>query len=79
MYRKDKNKFLLYGSGNYIQYPMVNHNGEEYEKEYIYIMYIYEYYMHNIYIYVKVAQSYLTLCDPWTICPCNSPDQNTSG
>ena len=35
--------------------------------------------MHNIYIYVKVAQSYLTLCHPWTICPYNSPDQNMSG
>ena len=23
--------------GNYIQYPVVNHNGKEYEKDYIYI------------------------------------------
>ena len=31
---------LLYSIGNYIQYSVINHNGKEYEKEYIYI-YIY--------------------------------------
>ena len=36
------NKVLLYSKGNYIQYPVINHNGKEYEKEYIYI-YIYIY------------------------------------
>ena len=30
-----KNKVLLYSTGNYIQYPVINHNGKEYEKEYI--------------------------------------------
>ena len=25
----------VYSTGNYIQYPMINHNGKEYEKEYI--------------------------------------------
>ena len=25
-----KNKVLLYSTGNYIQYPMINHNGKEY-------------------------------------------------
>ena len=30
-------KVLLYSIGNYIQYPGINHNGKEYEKEYIYI------------------------------------------
>ena len=29
-------KFLLYSTKNYIQYPMINHNGKEYEKECIY-------------------------------------------
>ena len=24
-------------TGNYIQYPVINHNGKEYDKEYIYI------------------------------------------
>ena len=31
------NKDLPYSTGNYIQYPTMNHNGKEYEKEYIYI------------------------------------------
>ena len=31
------NKVLLYNTGNYIQYPVINHNGKEYEKEYIYV------------------------------------------
>ena len=29
------NKDLLYSTGNYIQYPVINHNGKEYEKGYI--------------------------------------------
>ena len=28
------NKVLLYSTGNYIQYPVINRNGKEYEKEY---------------------------------------------
>ena len=35
------NKILPYSTGNYIQYPVINHIGTEYEKEYIY-MYITE-------------------------------------
>ena len=31
------NKVLLYSTGNCSQYPVINHNGKEYEKEYIYI------------------------------------------
>ena len=31
------NKVLLYSTGNYIQNPVINHNGKEYEKEYIYV------------------------------------------
>ena len=27
------NKVLLYSTGSYSQYPVINHNGEEYEKE----------------------------------------------
>ena len=42
-----KLKVLLYSTGNYIQYHVINHNGKEYEKEYIYsvcmCMYIYIY------------------------------------
>ena len=29
------NKVLLYSTGNHIQYPVINHNGKQYEKEYI--------------------------------------------
>ena len=36
------NKVLLCSTGNYIQYPVINHNGKEHEKECIYI-YIYIY------------------------------------
>ena len=33
-----ENRVLLYSTENYIQYPMINHNGKEYEKkEYIYV------------------------------------------
>ena len=31
------NKVLLYSTGNYIQYPVINHNGKEFGKECIYI------------------------------------------
>ena len=31
------NKVLLYSIGNYIQYPVINHNRKEYEKEYIHM------------------------------------------
>ena len=32
------NKVLLYSTENYIQYPMINHNGKEYKKRiYIYM------------------------------------------
>ena len=31
------NKVLVYSTGNYIQYPVINQNGKEYEKEYVYV------------------------------------------
>ena len=37
------NKVLLYSTGNYIQYPVIKHNGKEYEKECIYICIIWIY------------------------------------
>ena len=30
------NKVLLYSTENYIQYPMINHNGKEYTKKIMY-------------------------------------------
>ena len=35
LYIKQINKVLLYSTGNSIHYPVINHNGKEYEKEYI--------------------------------------------
>ena len=31
------NKVLMYSTGNYIQYPVINHNGKEYEQGYIHM------------------------------------------
>ena len=31
------NKVLLFSTGNYIQYPEINHNGKEHKRECIYI------------------------------------------
>ena len=41
------NKLLLYSTGNYIQNPMINHNGKEDKKR----IYIY------IYIYICITES----------------------
>ena len=32
-----KNKGLLYSTGNYIQYPVINHNGKEYFQKNVYM------------------------------------------
>ena len=37
-YRVDKYKVLLCRMGNYIQYPVINHNGKEYEKECLWVL-----------------------------------------
>ena len=31
------NKVLPYSTGNDTQYPVINHNGKDYDKEYMYI------------------------------------------
>ena len=48
MYGMDKQQVLPFSIGNYIQYPVINQNGKEYEKEYTYIY---------IYIYVCITES----------------------
>ena len=59
------NKVLLYGTGNYIQYPEINHHGKKH-KERIYIdtnkgcVYIYIYIYTFIYIYESAVQQKLT-------------------
>ena len=38
IYKTDKQQGpTVYSTGNYIQYPVINCNGKEYEKEYIYV------------------------------------------
>ena len=49
------NKVLLYSMGNYIQYPVLNHNGKENKKQCVYMciyIYIYIYTHTHIYIYM---------------------------
>ena len=55
------NNVLLYSTGNYIQYSVINHNRKDYEKEYIYILYIhtcvYMYiYLNHGAVYQKLTQ-----------------------
>ena len=38
-YSMDKEQYPAVQPGNCIQYPVINHNGKEYEKEYIHNMY----------------------------------------
>ena len=40
IYRMNK-QVLLYSTGNYIQHPVKNNNGKEYEKECVFYIYIY--------------------------------------
>ena len=48
-----ENRVLLYSTENYIQYPMINHNGKEYfKKECVYI-YVYT----HTYIYICKTES----------------------
>ena len=37
LYTEWISKALLHNTGNDTQYPVINHNGKEYEKEYVYI------------------------------------------
>jgi len=37
LYREGLNKVLLYSTGKYIQYPVMNYDRKEYEKEYLYV------------------------------------------
>ena len=38
-----KNKVPPCSTGNYIQYPLIHYNGKEYEKDCLYVYYIYIY------------------------------------
>ena len=74
----DKNKVILYCTGNYIQYIVTNNNEKIWKRLCIYSLYIY------IYIYVyrnvcvhayQVAQLCLTLYDPMDCSPPGSSVQ----
>ena len=55
------NKILLYSTGNYIHYLLINHSGKEYDKVYTYT-YICLYVYRHIYIYIQ-AKSRTRLSD----------------
>ena len=52
------NKVLLYSTRNYIQYPVINHNGKEYEKEYIYIYSVVYISLNHVAVQKKLTQHY---------------------
>ena len=54
IYRMNK-QVLLYSTGNYIQHPVINNNGKEYEKECVFYIYIYIY-MNQFAIEQKLMQ-----------------------
>ena len=59
LYRMDKQQGPLYITRNYIQYPMIYHNGKENEKEYIYMyLYVCIYIYIYIYIYICITKSF---------------------
>ena len=58
IYRMDKQQGLLYSTGHYIQYPVTNHNGKEYENQYIYV-YMYCFSYSYIYIYTYIWYRYI--------------------
>ena len=39
------NKVLLYSTGNYIQYPLVNYHEKEYEKEHVILLLLFSHYV----------------------------------
>ena len=52
----DKQQVLLYSTGNYIQHLVMNHNGKEYEKEYIYVCVCIHICLSHFAVYQKLAQ-----------------------
>ena len=51
LYKRWKsNKVLLWSTRNYIQYPVINHNGKEWKKEYIYV------YLNHFAVQQKITQ-----------------------
>ena len=68
-------KVLLHGTENYVQHPMINHNGKEYIKKecvYIYIytrtLYIHILYIHYTCICVCIYTHYTYICITESFC-----------
>ena len=55
------NKVLIYSTGNYIQYPMINHNGKELKKKECVCLYI-----HNQFSSVLSLSRLRLFATPWT-------------
>ena len=51
------NKVLPYSTGNYIRYPMINHNGKEYLKRMCVYIYTYIHIYVYMYIYTCLTES----------------------
>ena len=75
------NKVLLHGTGHYIQYPVINHNGKEHKKEYIHIYIMKS--VESVIVFPTVFHSCVQLFSTsWTgaakfLCPWKSPGKNT--
>ena len=52
----DKQQVLLYSTGNYIQHLVMNHNGKEYEKEYICVCVCIHICLSHFAVHQKLAQ-----------------------
>ena len=74
-------RVLLYSTGNHIQYPVISHNGKEYEKEYMCVCVtellcctaVINTLWFNYAAAAKSLQSCPTLCDPIDGSPPGSP------
>ena len=63
------NKVLLYSTRNYIQYPVINHNGHMKRNIYMYNIYTHIYmciYMYNICMYMLYIYVYMCCCCIYT-------------
>ena len=68
LYKLDKNKDLLYSTGNYIQYLVIMYNGKKSGKEYIYIyIYIYIHTHTHTHIYTHAYKTESLCCIPETL------------
>ena len=71
IYRKDKNKVLLYSTGNYIQYPVINHNRKENKKRYIHIKLNHRDVQQELIKHCRLA----IIFKNWKICPIKTTEK----